>query len=281
MKVLIVSDDALFSRIIAKKVQGWGYQPTMESTGTGGYERIMKEPFRVVITGWDVVGMTGPELCKNIRALKRGRYTYVIIYTKKTDSDSMMAGLEAGADDYLTRPFNTVEFKLRLKNGKRMLNLEDQLREGAGTDNVTGLVNDASFRQFYRVVLAETRRLDERGALMFIHVDNYKETFEEHGYAPAEAMMLDIARALNRTCRNSDLAARLSDEEFCMMLQNTYWDKCKIVAEKIMNHIDNMSIMTGETEIQPKVTFGTVNYPVDELSSEEVLAIKERIPFEG
>ncbi len=280
MHMLIVSDDQLFARVVLRKLVNWGNDAVIESTGTAAFERIKKEPFRVVVMGWDLGGMTGPELCRKIRELKRERYTYLIIYTSRSDADSMRAGLEAGADDYLTRPFKLIEFKLRLQNGKRMLNLEDELREGAGTDSATGLVNDASFQKFFRVVLAETRRLEGRGALMHVRVDEFKPIFAEHGYVPAQTMMVEISKALNRSIRNSDLVARVSEDEFCMLLQNTYWDMCSRVADKVMGHIDNMSIVIDGLEMHPKVTIGTINYPEENLSSDEILALTARIPYE-
>ncbi len=280
MKVLMVSDDELFARLAAHKLENWGHNCTIESSATDAFERIKKEPFRVVITGWDVPGMTGPDLCRKIRALNRDRYTYVIIYTSKSDKDSVMAGLEAGADDYLTRPFNAAELKLRITNGKRLLNLEDELREGAGTDSSTGLVNGASFRQFFRVVLAETIRLKMRGALMYVSVETYRETLTDYGYVPAQNTMTEISKALQRSTRDSDLVARVSDEEFCLLLQNTWWDQCIRVAEKVAAQIDNMSFLFEDVELRPKVRIGTVNYPVDELSSDDILALPDRIAYE-
>ncbi len=279
MKILVVSDDLLFARLTRKKLVNWGYDVTIEATGTGALNRIKREPYRIVVTGWDIKGLNGPALCAGIRGLNRSRYTYIIFYTAKTDKDSMIAALEAGADEYLVRPLNVVELKLTIRNAKRLLNLEDELREGAGTDSVTGLVNYASFRQFFRVVLAETLRIKERGALMYIHADDYNQLLEEHGFGPAETLIVDLSRTLSRVTRTSDLVARISENEFCMLLQNTYWDRCRPVADKARGLIDNMTLYLEDFELRPKVTIGTVNYPVENLSSDETLRISNRIPY--
>ena len=279
MKVLVVSDDLLFARLTMRKLATWGHNVTIEPTGTAALNHIKREPFRIVLTAWELSGLTGPELCAEIRGLNRSRYTYIIFYTGRTDKDSMIAALEAGADDYLIRPLNIVELKLTIKNAKRLLNLEDELREGAGTDSATGLVNYASFRQFFRVVLAETRRIKERGALMYVHADDYDQLLEEHGFEPAETLIVEISRALNRVTRNSDLVARISEAEFCMLLQNTYWDRCRPVADKVLGLIDNMTLYLDDFELHPKVTIGTVNYPVEDLSHDETLKISDRIAY--
>ncbi len=185
MKILIVDSDKLVARLMQSKFEKWGHSVVVQSDGLAAYEQIRKEPFRMVILDWDLPGMTGPDICAAIRKLKRDRYTYIVFYTAKSDKDSLMAGLEAGADVYLTKPLNTIELWLRLKNGKRMLNLEDELREGPGADQVTGAVNAASFREFFRVIMAEYRRTESRGVLMYVTVNNFASVFSEFGYTPA------------------------------------------------------------------------------------------------
>ena len=244
MKVLIVSDDAVFARLVTKKIESWGHRPVVASSGTEAHERISREPFRVVITGADVPGLSGPELCRRIRALKRARYTYVIICENSGPTasapgavtDSVMAGLEAGADDYLTLPLNPLELRLRLKNAKRVLNLEDELREGSGIDRMTGVVNEAGFRQFFHAVLADARRAKRRGAIMYVHVDRYDDRIAEYGYDPVQSMMAEMASVLTQSTRDSDFVARMSDDEFCLLLLDTFWDRCVVVAERIIKH---------------------------------------------
>ncbi|MCZ6654431.1 MAG: response regulator, partial [Planctomycetota bacterium] len=193
MKVLVASNDRLFSRLTSKKLESWGHRITTAYDGNEALAHIKREPYRIVIADWDLPDLSGPELCVKIRQLKRVRYTYVIVYEKAHDAadhdankDQLMAGLQAGADDHLSRPFNPLELRLRLKNAKRLLNLEDELRDGPGTDTMTGVVNQSSFRQFFRVILAETERSKVRGALMYVHVDNFQEGFAAHGYGPMQ-----------------------------------------------------------------------------------------------
>ncbi|MFQ5958507.1 MAG: diguanylate cyclase domain-containing protein [Alphaproteobacteria bacterium] len=276
MKILLVSDDVLFARLAASKLEKWGHRVIIEASGESARERIKKEPFRAVITGWDVGGTTGPDLCRYIRKLNRTRYTYTIIYTSKSDKDSMMAGLQAGADDYLTRPFNALELELRLKAAKRLLNLEDELRESAGTDSSTGLVNEASFRQFFRVMLAEAERTESGGALMFVYVENYTEMLEKFGMGPTQKVMVEVSKALNRTIRISDLIARTSDSRFCLALQNTYWERCVRVAEKIMNSVDNMSVHIEDAALRPQVRIDIINYPRESMTSDEIIDSPDR-----
>ena len=114
--------------------------------------------------------------------------------------------------------------------------------DGSGADASTGLVNAASFRQFYRVVIAETRRLKGHGSLMYVMVDEYKAIFDEYGFEPTETLAVEISRVLKSITRGSDLVARIEDDLFCVLLQNTHWDLCKVVADKVFEKISNMSL---------------------------------------
>src|SRR5690606_25635544 len=238
--------DELFARLIRAKLERWGHTVVVERDGAAAFRRLQKEPFRMVILDWDLPGMSGPELCAGIRSLRRDRYTYIIFYTDKTDKDSLVAGLESGADDYLTKPLNTVELRLRMKNGKRLLNLEDTLREGPGADESTGVVNAAGLRQFFRVVLAEAQRTGSHGSLAFVHVENFRTVFREAGYAPAQALMVEVAGLLQRNCRKSDLVARISEDRFCVMLQNTSIERCTPVLERLRSQLANLSVYVDD-----------------------------------
>lgn len=280
MKVLIVSDDLLFAGLVTKKIANLGYATNTVSSGTAAYECVKKETYRIVLTGWDIPGMSGRELTEGIRALNRSRYTYIIVCPLDKSADVIVDALEAGADDFLSRPLNLIELKLKMKHAKRLLDLEDELRDGAGVDATTGLVNDASFHQFFRVVIAETRRLKERGSLMYVTVDEYRAIFDQYGFEPAETLAVEISRALNSIIRGSDLVARIADDRFCMLLQNTQWDNCKIVADKVAEKVGNMSLFMDELEIYPTVTIEILDYPIDDLSSDEILAVTDRISYE-
>jgi len=277
MRILIVDRDPLFSRLVKTKLEGWGHTVAVDATGVAAWERIQQQPQRVVILDNDLPGIQGPELCRRIRAMKRARYTYVLFYAGSTDKQAQIAALEAGADDFLTKPLNTVELRLRLKNAKRLLNLEDELAQGAGLDRMTGVINDASFRQFFRVTVAEARRTQSVGALMFVTVKNYQSIHDEHGYEPAQALMGAISKVLVKSVRSSDLVARAGPEVFYMLLQNTYWDRCRIVADKLIAQFANMSVAADGLSMHPDIGMETVGYPEGDKTSDDILAASNRV----
>lgn len=281
MKILLVSDDELFAHLAANKLEKWGHQVAVESSGADAFERLRKEPFRVVITGWILPGISGLELCRKIRELDQGHYTYVVIHTSKADKESLMAGYEAGADDYLVRPFNAPELRVRLKAAQRLLDLEDKLHAGSGIDPETGFVNAASFRRFFRVILAESRRTESGGALMFVKLLNYDEALKRFGLAPAQRMAVEVAATVGRAVRDSDLVARMTDDEFCLALQNTFWERCVRVAEKTSAQIENMTLYIDDVTLRPEIEISIVNYPVDDLAADEIIDSAERLLYDA
>lgn len=281
MKILLVSDDELFAHLAANKLEKWGHQVAIESSGADAFERIRKEPFRVVITGWILPGISGLELCRKIRELDQNHYTYVVIHTSKADKESLMAGYEAGADDYLVRPFNAPELRVRLKAAQRLLDLEDRLHAGSGIDPETGFVNAASFRRLFRVILAESRRTESGGALMFVKLLNYDEALNRFGLAPAQRMAVEVAATVGRAIRDSDLVARMTDDEFCLALQNTFWERCVRVAEKTSAQIENMTLYIDDVTLRPEIEISIVNYPVDDLAADEIIDSAERLLYDA
>ncbi len=279
MKVLVADSDPLFSRLLKSRLEKWGHRVTVVHDGGQAYDVIAKEPYRMIIMDYELPTIDGLELCRRIRKIERPRYTYIMFYADFAEKEAVMASLEAGADDYLSKPLNTTELQLRIKAGKRLLNTEDMLREGAGNDISTGVVNDASFREFFRVVIAESIRANKQGALLYVTVVNHGPTLAAHGFNPTESMMAGLANLLRKLSRNSDLVARLSDDTFCIMLQHTNWDKCIPVAEKIAFQAPNITVMLENGSIAPEVEMSATNFPQEGMDYQQILDEGERIPY--
>ncbi len=124
MKILVAEDDAVSRLILEKALQNWGHSVTACDSGAAAWALYRAGEFRVVISDWMMPEMDGPELCRKIRSLKRSDYTYVILLTAKTGKENFLEGMEAGADDYLTKPFDADELKVRLKVAERILTLQ-------------------------------------------------------------------------------------------------------------------------------------------------------------
>lgn len=279
MKVLVVENDELSARILAKKLDNWGHTATVARGLREARQLIQRDSFRLIVTEIDLPDGTGTELVRHVRGMRRPRYTYITILTDVTDSKILLEALEAGADDLLRKPLNVFEMRLRIKAAKRMLNMEDELREGGGTDSTTGLVNNESFRQFFRVIVSENRRTKATGTLLYVHLDNYFDIREASGFQAAEHVMHVVARALGEIVRAADLVVRLSDDSFCLCLQNTDWPTCRIVGDKVMSRLRGTQLVYEGRDLRPAVSIEAVNFPDGDTAADTLLEDTARYPY--
>ncbi len=128
MKILIVDDDLVIRTILRRHLQTWGYEVIEAHTGQVAWEILQKERPGLVITDWMMDGLDGPQLCRNVRAAGWESYTYVILLTARSDKSDLVEGMEAGADDFIEKPFHREELKVRLRAGELILDLEQRLK---------------------------------------------------------------------------------------------------------------------------------------------------------
>ncbi len=129
MKVLIAEDDVVSGLVLERTLQRWGYEVIKTKNGKEALERFEADPVSLVITDWMMPHMDGVELCHRIRQMSLKHYTYVILLSAKSQKVELVEGMSAGADDFLTKPFDSAELQVRLRAGERLLNLEQSLTE--------------------------------------------------------------------------------------------------------------------------------------------------------
>jgi len=126
--VLIAEDDPIFRRILQSWLQKWNYRVTVVENGVDAWRVLQQEDCpQMAILDWIMPGLDGIELCHRIRSHQHGPYKYVLLLTAKGAKEDVVAGFEAGADDYLTKPFDVNELRARVRAGKRILELQAAL----------------------------------------------------------------------------------------------------------------------------------------------------------
>ncbi|HTR96653.1 MAG TPA: SpoIIE family protein phosphatase [Candidatus Acidoferrales bacterium] len=129
MRVLIVDDEPVNRLVLARKLQQWGHEPVQACDGAQAWAMIQAEPFRMVVTDWMMPEMDGLELTRRIRASPLAGYTYVLLVTARSGVEALVEGIEAGADDFVAKPFQIEELRARIRAGERVLQLESDLAE--------------------------------------------------------------------------------------------------------------------------------------------------------
>ena len=146
MKVLVAEDSRYYQKILKDILSKWGYTVVVANNGVQAIERLSDEDGpKLAIVDWVMPYIDGLEVCRKTRQMQERGYIYLILLTINADKEDVIKGLEAGADDYIIKPFNEMELKFRLKTGERIIRLEDQIMQLALTDSLTGLFKSACF----------------------------------------------------------------------------------------------------------------------------------------
>jgi two-component system chemotaxis response regulator CheY len=248
MRILIAEDDRSSRRLLNIHLMTAGYEVVEAEDGQKAWDALTKEHFRIVITDWMMPMVSGLDLIRRIRNEIKGGYTYTILVTALEDKARVIEGLEAGADDYVSKPYYSEELLARIKIGERILSLEDGLREARAQmehqalhDALTGLLNRRAIQQH---ALAEVNRADRastRLSILMMDLDNFKLVNDHYGHAAGDLALQLFAGVLVKNVRPYDWAGRWGGEEFLCLLPGAELSDAAQVAERIRASTEQLS----------------------------------------
>jgi two-component system chemotaxis response regulator CheY len=262
MKILIVEDDPVSRRLLEAFLCKWGYQVQVTTDGSEAWDEIQKpEAPSLVISDWMMPNMDGLELCSRIRKRKESGYTYFIILTAKGRKEDLIKGLEAGADDFLIKPFDRKEMKYRIRIGERIIKLEQRILKVATTDDLTGILNRRAFTERVNQEINRSRR--EKTPLSFIlsDIDHFKYVNDRHGHQAGDLVLQKFVNQLTSSSRPYDVVGRYGGEEFTICLPGADASGARLFAERFRKGVENMKIMLPDCSqsIQITASFGTTS----------------------
>jgi two-component system chemotaxis response regulator CheY len=249
MKILIAEDELLFRRMVKKYLLDAGYDVVEAEDGLSAWELFQRDPFQMVITDWLMPGMNGPELIQKIRSSGKKNYTYIIMLTAMDDKDNVVLGLESGADEYLTKPFNSRELVARVASGMRILKLEEQLMQAhqqmeilAMHDGLTGLLNRRAIQEYAESEFNMTRRKERALSVILLDIDYFKKVNDQFGHKEGDHALQQAAKVLKDGLRSYDRVGRWGGEEFILVLPDTRLKDAALVAERLRSRMAETSI---------------------------------------
>ena len=224
--VLIAEDDPVFRRILQSCLQSWNYQVRACENGMDAWNVLQQEHApQMAILDWMMPGMDGIEICRRIRTLQPNPYRYVLLLTAKGDKHDVVQGLEAGADDYLTKPFDVDVLHARVRAGKRILELQkeliqarESLRFEALHDHLTGLWNRGAVLNLLQREEQRRQRSGEALGVIMVDVDHFKAINDSYGHLVGDVVLTEVARRLTASVRGYDSVGRYGGEEFLIIL---------------------------------------------------------------
>jgi two-component system cell cycle response regulator len=229
MQALVVDDSAVYRKLIGDHLRSWGFGVTLAETGSEAW-RILQQPDspKLVLLDWVLPDLDGIELCQRIRqAGSSGPYVYVILLTSKEGRQNMLDAMQAGADDYLVKPFDELELKARLLVGKRILDLQEELvsaresmRRAATHDSLTGLMNRGEILAMLLRELERARREHKPVGVILGDIDHFKSVNDTLGHLFGDEALREVGRRLREQLRVYDGVGRYGGEEFLLILPN-------------------------------------------------------------
>jgi two-component system cell cycle response regulator len=213
VRIVIAEDDALSRRLTQRTLELAGYEVVAVENGCLAAECLSSAGSpRLALLDWEMPGLDGLGVCRAIRVLKNRPYTYIILLTAKESKDDLVSGLEAGADDYLTKPCHAEELKARLRTGQRILELQDRLFYDALHDSLTQLPNRAYFLdRLIQCVDRSREDADYKFAILFVDLDRFKAVNDSLGHSAGDELLTQVAARLLRSIRRDDPVSRASD----------------------------------------------------------------------
>ena len=223
--ILIAEDDRMFRVLLESWLRDRGYEVTVAENGQQAWDLLQREDApRLAILDWMMPGLSGPEICRRLRARGSTNYRYALLLTARSDKQDVAEGLEAGADDYLSKPFDALELHARLKVRRRILDLhqelvkvQETLRFEATHDFLTGVWNGAAILQALDRELERAERMQTGLGLMMLDLDNFKQVNDRCGHLVGDEVLRACARRISEGVRIYDLVGRYGGEEFLVV----------------------------------------------------------------
>jgi len=272
MKLLIVDDDLTTCTMLDAVTQEWGFKPIIADNGEAAWQILQEEDSpNLLLLDWIMPQLTGPNLCRRIRQQENDNPPYIILLTVRNTTTDIVKGLEAGANDYIAKPFETPELKARLQVGRRMLDLQAQLNSAtkaliyqASHDEVTGLKNRWALMYALEEEITRAQRQSQCLCIVLCDIDHFKQVNDTHGHLTGDAVLREVAARMTTTIRPYDHIGRYGGEEFLILL-NAAEDQVANACERIRHAIADTPIITKENELKVTISCGaTLFMPPDD-----------------
>ena len=279
-RLLLVEDEPTQRKLVERQLQRAGYAVDTAADGEEALAKILDGQYQLLLTDWDMPGMDGRTLCRRVREANLPTYLYVLLLTSHSSTDDVVAGLDAGADDYLRKPANEAELVARLNSGRRIVQLEQSLREAnakiqqlSETDSLVGTFNRRYFSTQIVREVDRARRYKHPLSAVMADLDRFKRINDERGHQTGDEVLRHFANLAKSTVRPSDWIARYGGEEFVIVLPETDIAGALVAAEKLRALCADAPFPTSTGALDVTASFGVAELRIDSGSqSDDALA---------
>jgi len=267
LQVLVVDDSPVYRKLIEHTLEDGGYTPLFAQNGREALDLYGQHAPAIVITDWMMPDFSGPELCERIRSHARRAYSYIIVLTSISEKDNVVKGLAAGADDYLTKPFDPGELLARIGVGRRTIGLHREieaknklLEEMAHTDSLTGLPNRRAIEEW---AARQLRGAARHGFAMWVahaDLDNFKSINDSYGHDAGDRVLQKFGEVLRESTRASDISGRMGGDEFLLVMTHLDEKSTRLTVERLRKQFADLKFSFGGETISVTASFGIAGF---------------------
>ncbi len=267
VKVLVADDSAVSRKLVELTLSEKQYSLVFAKSGRETLDLFAEQHPSLVIVDWMMPDLTGLEICKHIRSRAQASYTYIILLTGKSEKESVVEGLAAGADDYLTKPFHHEELIARVGVGLRIIGLQREieaknllLKELSLTDALTSLPNRRAIEDWATRQLSGAARYGFSFWVALADLDHFKRVNDTYGHDAGDSVLKAFSEILKSNSRKSDICGRIGGEEFLLVLTHTTGENAKLVIDRVRVELEATHFNFDGKSLKVTASFGLAGF---------------------
>jgi len=276
-QILVADDDYTSRRLLEIRLKKFGYDVISACDGKEAWEIIQGvDSPNMIILDWMMPGITGIDICKKIRSSDNyeKRYKYVILLTARGAKEDIVLGLDSGADDYLTKPFDDTELLMRIRAGKRILDLQEKLQYSATHDALTGIFNRGAILRDLEKQISRCAREKTPLSIGMLDIDYFKKVNDTYGHLAGDEVLKEVCRIIKSCLRNYDIVGRYGGEEILIITPGADQVQAMNIFERIRKTIDEARISHDTSELSVTASIGIATL-LKQMSTKEFIQIAD------
>lgn len=271
MRILIADDSPVMCKLLKALLDKQDHEVTVTGNGVEAFE-ILKNPDapHLALVDWMMPELDGIETVKKIRSVKKDISTYIILVTAKSEIGDIVEGLDAGANDYITKPYNKKELLARIKVGKRVIDLQKQLKQArdeykfeAMHDHLTQIMNRMAILDILEKEIARAQRNYFDLLVGMFDIDHFKKVNDIYGHKAGDEVLKGVVKSVKDNLRSYDFLGRYGGEEFLIVLPEANEKISDNMFDRIRENVARNPIKTSEGEISVTISVGVTEWQED------------------
>lgn len=270
MKILVADDSTTNLNLITASLQKLGHEVMAANNGEHAIELFKRVHPDLIILDVVMEGLSGFECAKKIRAIDEGDWIPIIFLSGSVDDESIAKGIDAGGDDYLTKPFSEITLAAKIKAMQRISNMRQDLYQAtqklaalSTTDSLTGVYNRLQFNKTIREKIGDAQREQTVFALLFLDLDKFKSINDTLGHHAGDLLLIEVSKRLQSCLRVNDFLSRIGGDEFALLISNVkHKDDVSTVAQKMVDALSK-PFKIEKHDVQTSSSIGIALFPED------------------